>query len=248
MNLKLNDSGFPNSATAPGSTAYYVCRFASENQTDSLGHLFALHKAMSDLYLLSDPGVARIKLQWWQQQCSSTGFDQSAHPLIKNLAKTLTKEARPIAEKFIAAFDAQLHRQGFADSEAFLQRADQIGGQFAALIDSLEQSHLSKDQIRIAGQWIFVIENLQQYALLQQHNIHFLPHGMTDSAASITAFIQDIQKQLPLPVLAKKSALNRYLQLRLALLRVIEREQFDVLQQKISLTPLHKLWIAWRLS
>jgi phytoene synthase len=30
------------------------------------------------------------------------------------------------------------------------------------------------------------------------------------------------------------------------LLREIERDQFQVLQQRVALTPLRKLWLAWR--
>jgi phytoene synthase len=33
-----------------------------------------------------------------------------------------------------------------------------------------------------------------------------------------------------------------------ALLREIQRDQFQVLHQRISLTPLRKLWLAWRVQ
>ena len=33
-----------------------------------------------------------------------------------------------------------------------------------------------------------------------------------------------------------------------ALLREIERDQFQVLRQRISLTPLRKLWLAWKVQ
>jgi phytoene synthase len=33
-----------------------------------------------------------------------------------------------------------------------------------------------------------------------------------------------------------------------ALLREIEADQFQVLHQRISLTPLRKFWLAWRVQ
>ncbi|MEJ7688259.1 MAG: hypothetical protein WKG52_15435, partial [Variovorax sp.] len=32
------------------------------------------------------------------------------------------------------------------------------------------------------------------------------------------------------------------------LLREIERDKFQVLQQRVSLTPVRKLWLAWRVQ
>jgi phytoene synthase len=32
------------------------------------------------------------------------------------------------------------------------------------------------------------------------------------------------------------------------LLREIERDQFQVLQQRVALTPLRKLWLAWKMQ
>jgi phytoene synthase len=32
------------------------------------------------------------------------------------------------------------------------------------------------------------------------------------------------------------------------LLREIERDQFQVLHQRIALTPLRKLWLAWKVQ
>jgi len=32
------------------------------------------------------------------------------------------------------------------------------------------------------------------------------------------------------------------------LLREIERDDFQVLQQRVSLTPVRKLWLAWRVQ
>ena len=43
-----------------------------------------------------------------------------------------------------------------------------------------------------------------------------------------------------------KYAGEQVLVVKRALLDEIERERFTVLHQRISLTPIRKLWIAWR--
>jgi phytoene synthase len=52
------------------------------------------------------------------------------------------------------------------------------------------------------------------------------------------------------PPAEPRSALTPSLRVQLALhrdlLRVLERSAFDVTDQRISLTPLRKFWLAWR--
>ena len=57
---------FPNSATQPGSAAYYVVRFSHPEQQPALARWFVWFDHIDRIAAkASDPGVARLKLDWW---------------------------------------------------------------------------------------------------------------------------------------------------------------------------------------
>ena len=255
----MPELGFPNKSTPHGNAAYYVCRLAESSKRDALANLFLLKQELTDLYAMQDPGVARLKLQWWQQQFQNTN---SVHPLVVALQQTLSHQAKSHIIEMLNTIDRQLHRQAPNDLDALLQMMANSGGHFAQLINHIEQVE-NNPQAIIAGQWIFLIEHLQLMGRRLREDIRLLPpnlqsqhqlakHSLISDESALQKLLMDLVEQiiaeLPLPKLKKKSSLNRYLQLQLQLLSLLKKEQFAVYQQKISLTPLGKLWIAWRFS
>ena len=60
---------FPNPATPLGSSTYYSLRFSPPGLRDDLAILAAWrHQVRIILVEVSDPGVARLKLQWWREE------------------------------------------------------------------------------------------------------------------------------------------------------------------------------------
>jgi phytoene synthase len=69
---------FPNRATPPGSSAYYSVRLAPAELRDDLAAVLAWrHEVRAVLDRVSDPGVARIKLQWWREELVRTAAGDS---------------------------------------------------------------------------------------------------------------------------------------------------------------------------
>jgi len=273
------ETGFPNEATPAGSTAYYVCRVGMETSRDNLAGLFLWKKQLNDLYAISDPGVARIKLQWWLQQISLD--EASSHPLAKVLQDIYhSSETSMLAiRQIIEAYDKQLHRQKYSNCDALINACNAIGGNFGILFN--QASNQKPDEnAGLAGSWIILIEWLQNLGMLYRHNIHVLPNDflakynlqgdellMPQHAHKISLLLTQLldqvhQKLVDIPSVSStwtpasasmtdlaqlktpKSPLGRYLKLRLALLKLLESEQYAVLHQKTSLTPLKKTWLT----
>lgn len=255
-------NGFPNAATPAGSTPYYVCRFSDAACRDDIAALFLWKKQLSELYAVSDPGVARLKLQWWQQQIQN---DQqlSAHPLaafMQGLSAQSESTARAIQD-IIQAIDRHLHRQSYVDNSDMITAANTLGSGFARLLCAAANTAFAENTSPQAGLIIFT-EWLQQLGRLGRNGIHILPeellqqHQLTPDNLLTAGNKEKLQALLKLlvndieQVQGKNTGLNRntpfgkYYRLRMALLTLLKKEQFAVTNQRISLTPLKKLWIA----
>jgi phytoene synthase len=98
--------GFPNSATPVGSSAYYGVCFAPSALRDDLALLFAWRGEMRNvLAACSDPGVARLKLQWWREELVRCSEGHAQHPLTQALTPVLKNRQLPPAP-FLSMADA----------------------------------------------------------------------------------------------------------------------------------------------
>ena len=80
-------------AAPPGSNFYYSILFQPPESRHALIVLFAFHYEIHEALLASsDPGVARIRLQWWRDELQRLFDHQSDHPLSVQL--------RAVVEKF----------------------------------------------------------------------------------------------------------------------------------------------------
>jgi phytoene synthase len=254
---------FPNEATALGSTAYYVCRFSNQQFQDNLAALFFWKHELNRLYTLSDPGIARIKLQWWLQQIGLPPDTSSAHPLAKKLGQIYhaSQTAAVAFEAVHAEIDRHLHRQPYQDIHAFLQGCMTMGENFSALIlQATEQDATAKDFHM--GCWIIFTEWLQNLGATSRQNIHLLPESLlrahqlndekllqTEQQLRVQSMLFDLLKQLESmlekPVVQRgKTPLHKYYRLRMKLLELLIDDKLAVMQQRISLTPVRKLWYA----
>jgi phytoene synthase len=126
---------FPNPATPPGSAAYYVVRFAPAGQRNDLARLHAWQTELRHIVERArDPGVARLKLDWWRAELERAAAGAARHPLARALAGLLRK--MPDHEPFEQMLDAaELDIRGIqpATDEELRQRLDRFGGAFAEL-------------------------------------------------------------------------------------------------------------------
>lgn len=90
---RYSEWDFPNSATEPGSAAYYVVRFSRHEQQNNLARWFAWFEHIDAIAAkANDPGVARLKLDWWREETRNILLDQARHPLAEALSAQVTSE------------------------------------------------------------------------------------------------------------------------------------------------------------
>ncbi len=257
------DTTFPNAATPTGSTAYYVTRFSAPEVQDNLAALFLWKEELSRLYSLTDPGVARIKLQWWQQQISLPQEAPSVHPLAAKLSLLFraTTAADSTFQVITSEIDRQLHRQPYVDARELWQGCLNHGGNLAKLIQVASHQPITTDT-KVIGAWISFIEWLQmlgkttRYGIkllpvdsLQQHQLNYdqlLSSENQQQVQEIVFQLLEYMRSIAPPPEQKraKTPLMKYYRLRSKLLELLIQEDFSIMHQRISLTPIRKLWFA----
>jgi phytoene synthase len=264
---------FPNRATPPGSSLYYAVRFAPAERRDALAALAGWrHTVRAILDEVSDPGVARLKLDWWRDEIRRTLDGAPRHPLSHVLRAALDAgnlgEALPAAPFLAMADDVEqaLRRQRPADTTA-LRAVD--AHDLGALFELMARAHGERDAdtltaARRAGGWCAGVRRLRDAGLLLRRDRTVLAtgavtaaglshealagtehrHRLPDLLAPEAAALRSEAPALPMAGLPR--ALRIQQRIHQALLDELQRSGLAVVDQRIGLTPLRKFWIAFR--
>ena len=259
---------FPNPATPTGSAAYYSVRFSTPGRRDLLAALFAWrHQVHAVLNQVSDPAVARIKLDWWRSEAQQSLAGEPRHPLSRLIAAETGPEALP-AEPFLAiagVVDEALRRQHSADLQAQRHRDEADLGALFELLAHGAQAPSESLLARRAGGWCAGVRRLRDAGLLARRGREVLPADRLRAAGLDADSLASAEQRARLPQMlaplagslhaARPAAEDRarlppvlraQLRIHAALLDELERSGFAVAEQRIGLTPLRKLWLAWR--
>jgi len=256
---------FPNDSTMPGSSSYYVIRFANKGIQDELATLFLWKHELLKLNRISDPGIARIKLQWWLEQVSLPLESPSSHPLASRLSRLYhhSAEAAQAMQIMVAETDKLLLRQPPESVNALWQACLDNGGQFAILLQIVSGQHGNRLDL-FQGAWISLIERLQTLGQDTRQGIRLIPldllkrFNLDQDQLLLETRQDDVSKMLQamLDEMSRisdisnknypaKTPLGKYFRLRQKLLALLARENLQVMHQRIDLTPIRKLWLAW---
>ncbi len=124
---------FPNTATPIGSVPYYAIRFSPAEQRNGLAARYSwLHEIDRIISTIKDPGVARLKLDWWHKEWTQALSGSATHPITIACEKALPKNATNMidgiikfSEKAILGFNALNDQDWLAEmrQRAYLQFA-----------------------------------------------------------------------------------------------------------------------------
>ncbi|MBK1722722.1 squalene/phytoene synthase family protein [Thiocystis violacea] len=263
---------FPNAATPPGSSIYYSIRFAPPPIRDDLAALFGWrHAIRAVLDEVTDPGVAAAKLDWWRSELARIDDGEARHPLSKCLAPVIERAGLP-REPFLEVIQVQagvLARAFPKDQAAWVASAEADLGSIAELVARCFGCSDPADlaSARRAGTYCALVDRLRDSGwLLRRGRLGILPSdqlaaadliperlsgpdgraalpGMLSAAgAQVAAFgAASVKDAARLPV-----TLRIHQRLQRLLLDELAASGFDVLGQRIALTPMRKLWHAWR--
>ncbi len=274
---RAQDWGFPNPATPPGSSSYYSLRLAPPKLRDDLAALHGWrHQVRSVLDQVSDAGVAAAKLQWWREELQRIFAGAPTHPLGRRLVpliERLGRSPKPFLDMAWST-EASLTRHWPRDFDELRACAAQDLGALFELVLRLEAGAAGGPdpaeiaRVRRLGAYATLVYQIRDSGwLLRQGRLGFVPAdrlrplGLTPESLALPAGRHHLPRLLAEVAQEARrlqgegedlSGLPVSVRIRVRLLDLLLGELdatgFDLLDRRIGLTPVRKLWHAWRES
>lgn len=264
-------------AAASGSSFYYAFLFLPPPRRAAITAFYAFCREVDDVVdEVTDPGVARTKLAWWQSEVAQAFAGRPSHPVMQALMPSvepfgLKQEQLQAVIRGCEMDLVQTRYLDFPNLQAYCHLVAGVVGEVAARIfgqteeRTTEYAHtlglafqltniirdVGEDALR--GRIYLPVSELQQFdvkaheILQRQPSERFVAlmrfqaqraHALYDQAL---ALLPDADRRAQKPGLMMASIYR-------TLLREIEADDFPVLKQRTSLTPLRKLWLAWKVQ
>ncbi len=264
-------------AAASGSSFYYAFLFLPKPRRAAITAFYAFCREVDDVVdEVADPGVAQTKLAWWQAEVQRAWAGQATHPVLQALmphVKDYGIEARHL-QAVIEGCQMDLQQTRYLDYPGLQQYCHLVAGivgEVAARIFgqtedattryahtlglAFQLTNIIRDvgEDALRGRIYLPVNELQQFdvkaheVLNRQYSERFTAlmkfqakraHRLYDEAL---ALLPEADRRAQKPGLMMASIYR-------TLLREIEHDNFQVLHQRTSLTPLRKLWLAWRVQ
>ena len=262
-------------AAASGSSFYYSFLFLPEERRRAITALYAFCREVDDVVdECSDPTVARLKLAWWRNEVAAMYGGNAQHPVTRALSTLLPRFNLPETRLFeiIAGMEMDLDGNRYADFEAlklYCYRVASVVGLLSAEIFGYRDSrtleyaadlgmafqltniirdvgedarrdriYLPQDELQRFGVQVADIKQARE-----TENFRRMMEFQIDRALE---YYRAAHTKLPSSDRAAQRAGLVMAAIYQTLLEEIRAEECRVLKQRIALTPLRKLWIAWR--
>jgi len=262
-------------AAASGSSFYYSFRFLPEERRRAITALYAFCREVDDVVDdCSDAATARATLAWWRQELASAFHGTPQHPVARALAEIAPRfnlaEAR-VAE-IIDGMQMDLEHDHYPSFEAlheYCRRVAGVVGLLSAEIFGYQDPRTLEyaADLGLAFQLTNIIRDVGEDArrgriYLPLDEIERFGVNVTDITGSRETDnfrrLMDFQIERALTyygeAFSKLPAVDRRAQragivmaaIYRTLLDEIQRDGCRVLTRRTSLTPVRKLWIAWK--
>ncbi|MBW7834782.1 MAG: presqualene diphosphate synthase HpnD [Simplicispira suum] len=264
-------------AAASGSSFYYAFLFMPEQRRQAITAFYAFCREIDDVVdEVTDPGVAHTKLAWWRSELSKAFAGEASHPVTKALIPHVQAFGIPEAplRSVIDGCEMDLSQTRYLDYpnlQRYCHLVAGVVGEVAARIfgqtqsattdyahklgQALQLTNILRDvgEDAMRGRIYLPVNELQQFdvkaneILERKHSDRFVAlmrfqseraHRLYDEALALLP-TEDRRAQKPGLMMAS---------IYRTLLREIERDNFQVLHQRVALTPLRKFWLAWKMQ
>jgi phytoene synthase len=262
-------------AAQSGSSFYYSFLFLPAERRRAITALYAFCREVDDIVdEINDADLARTKLAWWSNEISELFHGSPQHPVSRALAPAVKTFDLPESRfhDVIAGMEMDLSRNrydSFQDLTVYCHRVAGVVGLMAAEIFGRTQDATLEyaENLGTAFQLTNIIRDVGEDA---RRDRVYLPldelerfgvdpgdilHGRTSSRftdligyqiararnfyARAFAALPDSDRRAQRPGLVMAAIYQ-------SLLNDIETRNTDVLTTRASMTPIRKLWIAWR--
>lgn len=263
-----------NKAIPDGSNLYYATLFdKGRNKTIIITLQAFLHELTDIIHECSDPGIARIKLGWWQEEFERLFKHQPRHPITKQLEEciTLDQDLKLVFNSIIECFDRFLFIEQVDSLDTILSLYASTSGEIWHQCGQLchPTASVSLNHMRDMGSLYQFIHCLQQPNTYINETRCIVPAtyinqskllnfridseiNTTNQSEIFTPLVLDLKTRLDGVYKHLKDNDGVYFQHGLILNRLalktcdeLLRDGCNIFDTRISLTPLRKLWISW---
>ncbi len=261
-------------AAASGSSFTASFRFLPPDRRRAITAFYAFCREVDDVAdECRDPALARIKLAWWREEVGRLYEGAPEHPVTRALVEAIEPFHLPreAFEQIIDGMEMDLGTVRYPDFRSlglYCHRVAGVVGEVAALIFGISDRATLKyaNRLGLAFQLTNIIrdvgedarrgriylpaDELARFGVSEADLLH-CRHG--DAFAALMEFQYQRALRTYTEALALLPAADRKAQLPglvmaaiyRTLLEEIRADGFHVLDRRIALPPLRKLWIAW---
>ncbi|MFA6201561.1 MAG: presqualene diphosphate synthase HpnD [Gallionella sp.] len=261
-------------AAASGSSFYYSFLFMPKEKRRAITALYAFCREVDDVVdECSDEQVARTTLQWWRTQVAEIYSGRPQHPVAQALVPVVAQfnMAQEHLLEIIDGMEMDLDQPRYADFKSlqlYCYRVASVVGLLSVEIFGYKDRQTLKyaHDLGIAFQLTNIIRDVGEDARrnriylpmdeMQQFNVtaaDILNANETENFQKLMAFQIERAQRFYDQALAQLPATDRKNQRTGLIMAAIYRATLDevihsgchVLKERVSLTPLRKLWLAW---
>ena len=262
-------------AADSGSSFYYSFLFLPANRRRAITALYAFCREVDDVVdECQDPQIAATKLVWWRQTVAKLYAGAPDHPVTQALLPVLGEFNLPQEQllEIIDGMEMDLQQTRYLDFKAlslYCYRVASVVGLLAAEIFGTQDRKTQKyaHDLGMAFQLTNIIRDVGEDARrgrvylpideLQRFDVpvaDILNARHSDNFRRLMEFQIERAEQYYTQAMAALPDIDRKAQrpglvmaaIYRTLLEEIKRDGCQVLAQRTSLTPIRKLWIAWR--
>ncbi|MGB2819261.1 MAG: presqualene diphosphate synthase HpnD [Burkholderiaceae bacterium] len=263
-------------AAASGSSFYYAFVFLPPERRRAITAVYAYCREVDDAVdEVTDPSVAEAKLAWWSGELAALFARQPSHPVTRALLPFIDGPfgiTRPRLEAILEGMAMDLRQNRYLDFPALRRYAHLVAGVVGEIsagifgytdprtVDYADRLGLTLQLINVIrdvgddarrGRVYIPVDELQRFEV---RAADLLAGRYVDGFVPLMRFQAERARATYREAIDLLPAVDRRAQrpglimgaIYATLLDEIERENFQVLHQRIALTPLRKLWIAWR--
>jgi len=264
-------------AAKSGSSFYYSFLFLPEQKRQAIIALYAFCREVDDAVdETSDVDVARAQLDWWREEVQRTFKGTATHPVGKAL-QTAMQHFDFHEEYFMEIIDGMamdldtFTYKDFSQLALYCHRAASVVGLLSVEIFAYNNRKTLNyaENLGMALQLTNIIRDVREDAErgriylpqdeLKQFNVNpddVLALKSSPELVELLKFQTARAKDYYQQAMTLLPQEDRYTQrtglvmaaIYRAILNEIEKDGFQVMKHRVSLTPLRKLWIAWRTS